>query len=83
MEVQGALISQKKDINNASGIIQLKKGYDGYSGGDTPGPIPNPEVKSTSVPFCTMVREPMGIWDRRQPLLLFINNVNYPICVSK
>ena len=27
--------------------------YDGHSGGVTPGPIPNPEVKSARVSVCT------------------------------
>ncbi len=34
--------------------------YDGHSGGDTPGLIPNPEVKPTYVLCGTVVREPTG-----------------------
>ena len=34
--------------------------FDGHSGGDTPGPIPNPEVKPAHVPCGTAVREPAG-----------------------
>src|SRR6266508_5924812 len=34
--------------------------FDGQSGGDTPGPIPNPEVKPAHVPCGTTVREPVG-----------------------
>ena len=32
----------------------------GQSGGVIPGPISNPEVKSSCVVFCTVVREPTG-----------------------
>ncbi len=32
----------------------------GHSGGVIPGPISNPEVKSSCVDFCTVVREPTG-----------------------
>src|SRR5712691_2100541 len=32
--------------------------FDGHSGGDTPGPIPNPEVKPAHVPCGSAVREP-------------------------
>ena len=32
--------------------------YDGQSGGVTPGPIPNPAVKSARVSVCTVVRKP-------------------------
>ena len=31
--------------------------YDGHSGGVTPGPIPNPEVKSARVSVCTVLRK--------------------------
>ena len=31
-----------------------------HSGGDIPGPIPNPEVKTSCVVPCTVVREPTG-----------------------
>jgi hypothetical protein len=34
--------------------------FDGQSGGETPGLIPNPAVKPTCVILGTMVREPMG-----------------------
>ena len=34
--------------------------FDGHSGGDTPGPIPNPAVKPACVPSGTVVREPTG-----------------------
>ena len=45
--------------------------YDGHSGGVTPGPIPNPAVKSARVSVCTVVRKPTGTQTRCQPLLLF------------
>ncbi len=32
----------------------------GHSGGVIPGPISNPEVKSSCVVLCTVVREPTG-----------------------
>ena len=35
--------------------------YDGQSGGVTPGPIPNPAVKSARVSVCTVVRKPIYI----------------------
>ena len=35
-------------------------GLDGHSGKETPGLIPNPEVKLIYVILSTMVREPMG-----------------------
>ena len=34
--------------------------YDGHSGGVTPGPIPNPAVKSACVSVCTVLRERTG-----------------------
>ena len=34
--------------------------YDGQSGGVTPGPIPNPAVKSARVSVCTVVRKPIS-----------------------
>ncbi len=34
----------------------------GHSGGVIPGPISNPEVKSSCVVFCTVVREPTGTY---------------------
>ena len=43
--------------------------YDGHSGGVTPGPIPNPAVKSARVPLCTVLRKRTGIRARCQPLL--------------
>ena len=45
--------------------------YDGHSGGVTPGPIPNPAVKSARVPVCTVVRKPTGTQARCQPLFPF------------
>ena len=33
---------------------------DGHSGGETPGPIPNPAVKSARVPICTVLRKRTG-----------------------
>ena len=44
--------------------------YDGQSGGVTPGPIPNPAVKSARVSVCTVVRKPTGTQTRCQPLFL-------------
>jgi hypothetical protein len=47
--------------------------YDGHSGGVTPVPIPNTEVKPACVAFCTVVREPTGIWLRcRHPILFLL-----------
>ena len=40
---------------------------DGQSGGETPGPIPNPAVKPTGVPRSTEVREPTGDAESCQP----------------
>ncbi len=34
--------------------------YSGQSGGETPVPIPNTEVKPVYVLYCTQVREPSG-----------------------
>ena len=42
--------------------------FDGHSGGDTPGLIPNPAVKPTCVLRCTVVRESTGTAERCQPL---------------
>jgi hypothetical protein len=44
------------------------RSVDGHSGGVTPGLIPNPEVKPTSVLRCTVVRKSTGTADRCQPL---------------
>ena len=44
--------------------------YDGHSGGVTPGPIPNPEVKSARVSVCTVLRKRTGTQTRCQPLFL-------------
>ena len=41
-------------------INTFNEQHDGHSGGVTPGPIPNPEVKPTHVLCCTVVREPTG-----------------------
>ena len=49
--------------------------YDGHSGGVTPGPIPNPAVKSARVSVCTVVRKPTGTQTRCQPLLLFYSSL--------
>ena len=46
--------------------------YDGQSGGVTPGPIPNPAVKSARVSVCTVVRKSTGTQTRCQPLSSFI-----------
>ena len=45
--------------------------YDGQSGGVTPGPIPNPEVKPARVPVCTVLRKRTGTQARCQPLFHF------------
>ena len=42
--------------------------YDGQSGGETPGPFPNPEVKSARVSVCTVLRKRTGTQTRCQPL---------------
>lgn len=42
--------------------------YDGHSGGVTPGPIPNPAVKSARVSVCTVLRKRTGTQTRCQPL---------------
>ena len=42
--------------------------YDGQSGGVTPGPIPNPAVKSARVSVCTVLRKRTGTQTRCQPL---------------
>ena len=49
--------------------------FDGQSGGDTPGLFPNPEVKPTSAPHCTVVRESTGTADRCQPLFYIFDRV--------
>ena len=38
--------------------------YDGHSSGVTPGPIPNPEVKSARVSVCTVLRKRTGTQTR-------------------
>ena len=43
--------------------------YDGQSGGETPGPFPNPEVKSARVSVCTVLRKRTGTQTRCQPLI--------------
>ena len=43
--------------------------YDGHSGGVTPGPIPNPAVKSARVSVCTVLRKRTGTQVRCQPLI--------------
>ena len=45
--------------------------YDGHSGGVTPGPIPNPAVKSARVSVCTVLRKRTGTQVRCQPLYSF------------
>ena len=50
--------------------------YDGHSGGVTPGPIPNPAVKSAHVSVCTVLRERTGTRKRCQPLLPFIRSAH-------
>ncbi len=45
--------------------------YDGHSGGVTPGPIPNPAVKPSNVPVCTVLRKRTGTQVRCQPLFPF------------
>ena len=55
--------------------------YDGQSGGVTPGPIPNPAVKSARVSVCTVLRKRTGTQTRCQPLFLFIlssHRVDFP-----
>ena len=49
--------------------------YDGHSGGVTPGPIPNPEVKSARVSVCTVLRKRTGTQTRCQPLL---HSISWP-----
>ena len=44
--------------------------YDGQSGGETPGPFPNPEVKSARVSVCTVLRKRTGTQTRCQPLFI-------------
>src|SRR5207237_8910105 len=44
------------DISAALSLFQ--QWFDGQSGGDTPGPIPNPDVKPARVPCGSAVREP-------------------------
>ena len=46
----------------------MRLGYGGHSGGVTPVPISNTEVKSPSDPGCTEVRKPSGSPGRRQPV---------------
>ena len=48
--------------------MYAKYWYDGHSGGVTPGPIPNPAVKSARVSVCTVVRKSTGTQTRCQPL---------------
>ena len=43
---------------------------DGHSGGETPGPIPNPEVKPACVSVCTVLRKRTGTQKRCQPLFI-------------
>src|SRR5208282_1337008 len=45
----------------------VARSADGQSGGETPGLIPNPEVKPTGVPRGTEVREPTGTAESCQP----------------
>ena len=50
--------------------------YDGQSGGVTPGPIPNPAVKSARVSVCTVLRKRTGTQTRCQPLSFFLFSFN-------
>jgi hypothetical protein len=43
-----------------SHLLDSQRWFDGHSGGETPGLIPNPAVKPACVILGTMVREPMG-----------------------
>ena len=49
--------------------------YDGQSGGATPGPFPNPEVKSARVSVCTVLRKRTGTQARCQPLF---HSISWP-----
>src|SRR6266566_2075014 len=51
-----AASERNPDISAALSLFQ--QWFDGQSGGDTPGPIPNPEVKPAHVPCGSAVREP-------------------------
>jgi len=66
-------------------------GLDGHSGKETPGLIPNPEVKLIYVILSTMVREPMGkiplygglgLWLRRRAFVVLRGN-NGKLCCLK
>src|SRR3989304_3525113 len=41
-------------------LVAVSSGLTAKAAGDTPGPIPNPEVKPAHVPCGTAVREPAG-----------------------
>ena len=56
--------------------------YDGHSGGVTPGPIPNPAVKSARVSVCTVLRKRTGTQTRCQPLFLLLYFSVHPISIS-
>ena len=53
--------------------------YDGHSGGVTPGPIPNPAVKPSRVPVCTVLRKRTGTQARCQPLFFILSYVGIAI----
>ena len=55
--------------------MYAKYWYDGHSGGVTPGPIPNPAVKSARVSVCTVVRKSTGTQTRCQPPFFPIKKV--------
>lgn len=60
-------------IYNISSFLLL---VDGHIGGETPGPIPNPAVKSAYVPYCTVFREGTGTMDRCLHLYLLFKGGN-------
>lgn len=63
-------------INHKYHILEAycKFWSDGHSGGVTPGPIPNPAVKSARVHVCTVLRKRTGTQVRCQPLYSFLSS---------
>ena len=52
-------------------MVHSTVSQDGHSGGETPGPIPNPAVKSARVPVCTVLRKRTGTQARCLPLFSY------------
>src|SRR6266571_7179362 len=52
------LASGERNPDISAALSLFQQWFDGQSGGDTPGPIPNPEVKPAHVPCASAVREP-------------------------